>query len=225
MAADDRQPRVLVEAHVLVGVTEPGEGHPDQDLALARAVDRQVADFPLAAGRGQYSRLRLDHAWMLPSSSVSRSRGRAWSVVGEEADGGTVLAALVGFPSFGPRASGHHASLLRLTESKRVGDRSRPSSCGRRRSGSAVTRAARRFSRSAGPDEVRLKFRAARCTVAGQPWTSSSRSDRGKADRAGRGSASSDAQDREQDQNDRGDGEDAVCDDNRDGEVPLGRNS
>jgi len=46
-----------------------------------------------------------------------------------------------------------------------------------------------------------------------------------EADRAGSGSAFSHAQDREQDQNDRGDGEDAVGDDNRDGEVPLGRNS
>ena len=46
-----------------------------------------------------------------------------------------------------------------------------------------------------------------------------------EADGAGSGSALSDAQDREQDQNDRGDGEDAVGDDDRDGKVPLGRNS
>ncbi len=46
-----------------------------------------------------------------------------------------------------------------------------------------------------------------------------------EADRAVSGSAFSHAQDGEQDQNDRGDGEDAVGDDNRDGEVPLGRHS
>jgi len=73
VAADERQARGAGGPDVLVGVTQPGRSHADENLAGLGLVQVQFGDFPWLAALAEHRRPGLHHL-LLPGGRDKPSR-------------------------------------------------------------------------------------------------------------------------------------------------------